>query len=101
MNMMENVLPCRKMAAPGLRSGVSIWFGAVVWADNTPIEIGAGSNIQEGSDVAGQRLGSQSRNFFSSINSRNDLLRSRKHRVLRVPATNDSVLHLWDKLLWG
>ncbi len=29
-------------------SGASIWFGAVVRADNTPIVIGARSNIQEG-----------------------------------------------------
>ncbi|WP_313534493.1 gamma carbonic anhydrase family protein [Sphingomonas sp.] len=29
-------------------SGASIWFGAVVRADNTPILIGARSNIQEG-----------------------------------------------------
>ncbi|SFJ62725.1 Carbonic anhydrase or acetyltransferase, isoleucine patch superfamily [Sphingomonas sp. NFR04] len=29
-------------------SGASIWFGAVVRADNTPIIIGARSNIQEG-----------------------------------------------------
>jgi len=29
-------------------AGASIWFGAVVRADNTPIRIGARSNIQEG-----------------------------------------------------
>lgn len=28
--------------------GVGIWFGAVVRGDNEPIEIGAGSNVQEG-----------------------------------------------------
>ena len=28
--------------------GVSIWFGAVIRADNTPIVIGDGSNVQEG-----------------------------------------------------
>jgi len=32
-----------------LGEGVSIWFGVVIRADNTPIAIGAGSNIQEGS----------------------------------------------------
>lgn len=31
-----------------LGAGASIWFGAVVRADNTPIRIGARSNIQEG-----------------------------------------------------
>lgn len=31
-----------------LGAGASIWFGAVVRADNTPIVIGARSNIQEG-----------------------------------------------------
>jgi carbonic anhydrase/acetyltransferase-like protein (isoleucine patch superfamily) len=31
-----------------LASGVSIWFGAVVRADNTPIGIGSGSNVQDG-----------------------------------------------------
>lgn len=31
-----------------LTAGASIWFGAVVRADNTPILIGARSNIQEG-----------------------------------------------------
>lgn len=29
-------------------SGASVWFGAVIRADNTPIVIGARSNIQEG-----------------------------------------------------
>lgn len=29
-------------------SGASVWFGAVIRADNTPILIGARSNIQEG-----------------------------------------------------
>lgn len=32
-----------------LGSGSSIWFGASLRADNAPIEIGAGSNIQENS----------------------------------------------------
>jgi carbonic anhydrase/acetyltransferase-like protein (isoleucine patch superfamily) len=32
-----------------LGEGVSIWFGVVIRADNTPIRIGAGSNVQEGS----------------------------------------------------
>ncbi|WP_333571779.1 gamma carbonic anhydrase family protein [Sphingomonas sp.] len=31
-----------------LAAGASIWFGAVVRADNTPIRIGARSNVQEG-----------------------------------------------------
>ncbi|MFV3126690.1 gamma carbonic anhydrase family protein [Niveispirillum sp. KHB5.9] len=31
-----------------VRSGASIWFRAVIRADNTPIEIGAGTNIQDG-----------------------------------------------------
>ncbi len=31
-----------------LQSGASVWFGAVIRADNTPIEIGTGTNIQEG-----------------------------------------------------
>jgi carbonic anhydrase/acetyltransferase-like protein (isoleucine patch superfamily) len=31
-----------------LGAGASVWFGAVVRADNTPIEIGAGTNVQEG-----------------------------------------------------
>lgn len=31
-----------------LGEGASVWFGAVVRADNTPITIGARSNIQEG-----------------------------------------------------
>lgn len=31
-----------------LQPGASVWFGAVVRADNTPIAIGAGTNIQEG-----------------------------------------------------
>ena len=31
-----------------LGSGASVWFGAVIRADNTPIEVGAGTNIQEG-----------------------------------------------------
>lgn len=31
-----------------LGAGASIWFGAVIRADNTPIEIGAESNIQDG-----------------------------------------------------
>jgi carbonic anhydrase/acetyltransferase-like protein (isoleucine patch superfamily) len=31
-----------------LGPGSSVWFGAVVRADNTPIEIGAGTNVQEG-----------------------------------------------------
>lgn len=31
-----------------LGEGVTIWFGAVIRADNTPIVIGARSNVQEG-----------------------------------------------------
>ncbi|WP_375248814.1 gamma carbonic anhydrase family protein [Sphingomonas sp.] len=31
-----------------LAGGVSVWFGAVIRADNTPIPIGARSNVQEG-----------------------------------------------------
>lgn len=31
-----------------LAPGASVWFGAVIRADNTPIDIGAGSNIQDG-----------------------------------------------------
>jgi carbonic anhydrase/acetyltransferase-like protein (isoleucine patch superfamily) len=31
-----------------LRSGASIWFNAVLRGDNEPIEIGVGSNVQEG-----------------------------------------------------
>lgn len=31
-----------------LAEGASIWFGAVIRADNTPIRIGRGSNVQEG-----------------------------------------------------
>jgi carbonic anhydrase/acetyltransferase-like protein (isoleucine patch superfamily) len=31
-----------------LRAGVGIWFGAVLRGDNELIEIGAGSNVQEG-----------------------------------------------------
>jgi carbonic anhydrase/acetyltransferase-like protein (isoleucine patch superfamily) len=31
-----------------LGAGASVWFGAVIRADNTPIEIGAKSNIQDG-----------------------------------------------------
>jgi carbonic anhydrase/acetyltransferase-like protein (isoleucine patch superfamily) len=31
-----------------LQEGASVWFGAVIRADNTPIEIGAGTNVQEG-----------------------------------------------------
>ena len=31
-----------------LGENVSVWFGAVIRADNTPIVIGAGTNIQEG-----------------------------------------------------
>lgn len=30
-----------------LGSGASVWYGAVVRADNTPISIGAGSNLQD------------------------------------------------------
>jgi carbonic anhydrase/acetyltransferase-like protein (isoleucine patch superfamily) len=30
-----------------LEAGVSIWFGAVIRADNTPIQVGEGTNIQE------------------------------------------------------
>jgi carbonic anhydrase/acetyltransferase-like protein (isoleucine patch superfamily) len=32
-----------------LKSGASVWFGAVVRGDNDPIVIGANSNIQDGS----------------------------------------------------
>jgi len=32
-----------------LGQGVGIWFGAVIRADNTPIQLGDGTNIQEGS----------------------------------------------------
>jgi carbonic anhydrase/acetyltransferase-like protein (isoleucine patch superfamily) len=28
--------------------GVSVWFGAVIRADNTPILVGAGTNVQDG-----------------------------------------------------
>jgi carbonic anhydrase/acetyltransferase-like protein (isoleucine patch superfamily) len=31
-----------------LGAGASVWFGAVIRADNTPIKVGAGSNVQEG-----------------------------------------------------
>lgn len=31
-----------------LAAGASVWFGAVIRADNTPIMVGEGSNIQEG-----------------------------------------------------
>ena len=31
-----------------LAAGVGIWFGAVLRGDNEPIDIGAGSNVQEG-----------------------------------------------------
>ena len=31
-----------------LGAGASVWFGAVIRADNTPIQIGAESNIQDG-----------------------------------------------------
>lgn len=31
-----------------LGAGASVWFGAVIRADNTPIIVGAGSNVQEG-----------------------------------------------------
>jgi len=31
-----------------LGDGASVWFGAVIRADNTPIEVGARTNIQEG-----------------------------------------------------
>lgn len=31
-----------------LGPGASVWFGAVIRADNTPIIVGAGSNVQEG-----------------------------------------------------
>jgi carbonic anhydrase/acetyltransferase-like protein (isoleucine patch superfamily) len=31
-----------------LAAGASIWFGAVIRADNTPIRIGADSNVQDG-----------------------------------------------------
>ena len=46
----------RHWVAPGavlvgdvhLGADVSVWFGAVIRADNAPIRIGAGSNVQEG-----------------------------------------------------
>jgi carbonic anhydrase/acetyltransferase-like protein (isoleucine patch superfamily) len=31
-----------------LGAGASVWFGAVIRADNTPIVVGEGSNVQEG-----------------------------------------------------
>ena len=31
-----------------LASGASVWFGAVIRADNTPIHVGARSNVQDG-----------------------------------------------------
>lgn len=31
-----------------LGAGASVWFGAVIRADNTPITVGEGSNVQEG-----------------------------------------------------
>ena len=37
------------MGAVRIGEDASIWFGAVVRGDNEPIEIGAGSNIQDGS----------------------------------------------------
>jgi carbonic anhydrase/acetyltransferase-like protein (isoleucine patch superfamily) len=38
-----------------LQSGASVWFGAVIRADNTPIEIGASTNIQEGAMLHSDR----------------------------------------------
>lgn len=32
-----------------VEEGANIWFGAIIRADNTPIVIGAGSNVQDGS----------------------------------------------------
>lgn len=34
-----------------LAAGASVWFGAVLRADNEPIELGEGSNIQDGAVV--------------------------------------------------
>jgi carbonic anhydrase/acetyltransferase-like protein (isoleucine patch superfamily) len=31
-----------------LEAGSSVWFGAVIRADNTPIKIGSGTNVQDG-----------------------------------------------------
>jgi len=31
-----------------LEVGCSVWFGAVIRADNEPMRIGAGSNVQDG-----------------------------------------------------
>ena len=36
------------MLRVGLAAGASVWFGAVIRADNTPILLGARSNVQEG-----------------------------------------------------
>lgn len=34
-----------------LSPGVSVWFGAVIRADNTPIVVGVGSNVQDGATL--------------------------------------------------
>lgn len=36
------------VGAVALRSRASVWFGAVIRADGAPIEIGEGSNVQDG-----------------------------------------------------
>ncbi|MGH8894657.1 MAG: gamma carbonic anhydrase family protein [Actinomycetes bacterium] len=36
------------VGAVTLRAGASVWFGAVVRADGSPIEVGEGSNVQDG-----------------------------------------------------
>jgi len=40
-----------------LGEGVSVWFGAVIRGDETPIVIGAGTNIQDGTVVHSNRGG--------------------------------------------
>lgn len=37
------------VGAVRLAAGSSVWFSAVIRADNSPIEVGAGSNVQDGS----------------------------------------------------
>lgn len=56
INDVAPTLGARAWAAPSadligdvrLGEGASVWFGAVIRADNTPIEVGAKSNIQDG-----------------------------------------------------
>lgn len=38
----------RVIGRVGIGAGASVWFGAIVRADNEPMAIGAGSNVQEG-----------------------------------------------------